>query len=248
MSDQPNQLISQYIDNLLSDEDLVREDNTQKEPQIETAQNTAVNTGLHSPYNQQRSRLEVLLQQAQDNAIKEAVKASDHQDEQPQDEPQVKDWEWLENGRPVWAQSRFDILLLNVAGLSLAVPLVALGQIQLLDDITPIFGQSDWFMGLQTTSQGKVRVVNTAKFVMPERYQDDFIDQYKYVVSINNLPWGMAVSDIGQPISVEVDDVRWRSARTQRLWLAGTIKQHMCALLDVPTMGRLLQEKDKGAH
>ncbi len=152
---------------------------------------------------------------------------------------------WVD-GRPVWAQSTFDVLLFEVAGLTLAVPLVSLGQIQpLTDELTPLFGQADWFMGLQPTPMGKIRTINTALFVMPERYQDTFIKGAKYVISIDGLPWGLAVDRVNQPISLAPDDVRWRSDRGKRPWLAGTVKQQMCALLDVSAMGKLLQNAEK---
>lgn len=159
---------------------------------------------------------------------------------------QLEGVEWLENGRPVWAQSRFDVLLFSVSGLTLAVPLVALGQIQpLTDELTPLFGQADWFMGLQPTNAGKIRTVNTAKFVMPERYDPHFLTTAKYVVSINGVPWGLAVDSVNQPITLHPDDVKWRGDRSKRPWLAGTVKEHMCALLDIPRIGQMLIEADK---
>lgn len=152
--------------------------------------------------------------------------------------------EWLENGRPNWAQEQFDILLIEVNGLQLAVPLVALGQIQPMDDnLTPLFGQSDWFMGLQQSPAGSIKTVNTAKFVMPERYQDEH--DYQYVVSINGLNWGLAVDRIHQPISIDPDSIRWRAKRSSRPWMAGMVKDHMCVLLDIPSMGEVLQKQDK---
>lgn len=160
----------------------------------------------------------------------------------------IEGLEWLENGRPQWAQSRFDVLLFGVSGLTLAVPLVALGQIQLMtDELTPLFGQADWFMGLLPTPAGKIRTVNTAKFVMPERYDENFVKTAKYVVSINGVPWGLAVDSVNQPIRLHPDDVKWRSDRSKRPWLAGTVKEHMCALLDIPRIGQLLIEADKNA-
>ena len=156
--------------------------------------------------------------------------------------------DWLPNGRPPWAQSRFDVLLFKVSGLTLAVPLISLGQIQpLTDELTPLFGQADWFMGLQPTPQGKIRTVNTAKFVMPERYDEGFVKSAKYVVSINGVPWGLAVDSVNQPISLMPDDVKWRGDRSKRPWLAGTIKEHMCALLDIPMIGQMLINADKNA-
>jgi len=156
--------------------------------------------------------------------------------------------EWLPNGLPQWAQSRFDVLLFKVSGLTLAVPLISLGQIQpITDELTPLFGQADWFMGLQPTPQGKIRTVNTAKFVMPERYDESFVKSAKYVVSINGVPWGLAVDSVNQPIRLEPGEVKWRSDRSKRPWLAGTIKEHMCALLDIPMIGQMLMDADKNA-
>jgi len=152
--------------------------------------------------------------------------------------------EWLENGRPNWAQDKFDILLIEVNGLQLAVPLVALGQIQKMDEnLTPLFGQSDWFMGLQKSPAGNIKTVNTAKFVMPERYKNEH--DYKFVVSINGLNWGLAVDRIHQPIAIDPDSIRWRVNRSSRPWMAGMVKDHMCVLLDIPSMGELLQQQDK---
>lgn len=154
--------------------------------------------------------------------------------------------EWMPNGLPQWAQSRFDVLLFKVSGLTLAVPLISLGQIQpITDELAPLFGQADWFMGFQPTPQGKIRTVNTAKFVMPERYDEDFVKNAKYVVSINGVPWGLAVDSVNQPISLMPDEVKWRSDRSKRPWLAGTVKEHMCALLDIPMIGQMLMEADK---
>ena len=158
----------------------------------------------------------------------------------------LKDVEWLDNGRPAWAQERFDVLLFKVSGLTLAVPLIALGQIQpLTDELTPLFGQADWFMGLLPTPTGKIRTVNTARFVMPERYDERFVETAEYVISIDGVPWGLAVDSVNQPISLDPEDVKWRTERSRRPWLAGTVKEHMCALLDIPRIGQLLMEADR---
>jgi purine-binding chemotaxis protein CheW len=156
---------------------------------------------------------------------------------------------WHDNGRPAWAQSAFEVLLFKVSGLTLAVPLIALGQIQpLTDELTPLFGQAEWFMGLQPTHSGKIRVLNTAQFVMPERYDANFVKTAQYVVSISGLPWGLAVDAVEQPMTLQPEDVKWRSSRSKRPWLAGTVKAHMCALLDIPMMGQLLIDADRNSH
>lgn len=149
---------------------------------------------------------------------------------------------WGENGRPLWAQHKFDALLFEVSGLTLAVPLIALGQIMSMssDKLTPLFGRSEWFMGLLTTPLGQVRVINTALFVMPERYKPSFLESIQYVISMDGQPWGLAVDSVTQPIRLDPEDVKWRSERTSRPWLAGTVKSKMCALIDIPQMAKLL--------
>ncbi len=154
--------------------------------------------------------------------------------------------EWQDNGRPVWAQNDFDALFFQVAGLTLAVPLVALGQIvSVTKKPTPIAGQSDWFMGMMSTSLGEIRTVNTALFVMPERYNPAFLDSVKFLISIDGLPWGLAVDNVNQPVRLHPDDVKWRKVRGKRPWLAGTVKSKMCALIDIPQMANLLNQSDK---
>ncbi|MFL0799828.1 MAG: chemotaxis protein CheW [Agarilytica sp.] len=153
---------------------------------------------------------------------------------------------WAENGRPRWAENDFEVLLFEVAGLSLAVPLVALGQIVPLDKkLTFLQGQSEWFMGILPSSVGDIRTINTALFVMPERNNPDFADNAKYVVTIDGLAWGLAVDNVKQPISLGPDDVKWRTERSKRPWLAGTVKSHMCALIDIPKMAELLEGSDR---
>lgn len=159
---------------------------------------------------------------------------------------EVANLEWAANGLPQWAQEKFDVLLFNVAGLTLAVPLIALGQIYpLTDELTPLFGQADWFMGLQPTPMGKIRTVNTARFVMPEKYNEAFLQKARYVMSLDGVPWGLALDSVNQPMRLDPDQVKWRSDRSKRPWLAGTVKEHMCALLDVPRIAQLLLDMDK---
>lgn len=153
---------------------------------------------------------------------------------------------WADNGRPMWAQNTFDVLLFKVAGLTLAVPLIALGHIhRRSEQLTPVFGQAEWFMGLQPSANGNIRVVNTALLVMPERYRPEFAPGAKYIVTIDGLDWGLAVDSVETLAAVLPDEVTWRSERSKRPWLAGTVKAHMCALIDIPQLGQLLQGSDR---
>jgi purine-binding chemotaxis protein CheW len=153
----------------------------------------------------------------------------------------------IQAARPNWGEEPFECLLFDVAGLTLAVPLVCLGTVHSLQgqELTPIFGQPDWFLGMLTTHSGNLKVLDTARWVMPERYRDEFRDHLKFVITIQGYDWGLAVHQVDRSIHLHPDQVKWRTQRTQRPWLAGTVIEHMCALLDVAALADLIRS---GAH
>jgi purine-binding chemotaxis protein CheW len=67
-------------------------------------------------------------------------------------------------------------------------------------------------------------------------------DRVSHLVLIGEGRWGLAASAIGQVISLRPEDVKWRGSQGQRPWLAGTVIQHMCALLEVEAFLELLVE------
>ncbi|MBC9250455.1 chemotaxis protein CheW [Pseudomonas alcaligenes] len=146
------------------------------------------------------------------------------------------------DGRPDWAQESFECLLFDVAGLTLAVPLVCLGSIYPLagTELTPLFGQPDWFLGILPCQAGNLKVLDTARWVMPERYREDFREGLQYVISVEGYEWGLAVHQVSRSIRLQPDEIKWRSQRSQRPWLAGTVIEHMCALLDVSALAELI--------
>lgn len=146
------------------------------------------------------------------------------------------------DGRPEWAEEPFECLLFDVAGLTLAVPLVCLGSIYPLagQDLTPLFGQPDWFLGILPSQSGNLKVLDTARWVMPDRYREDFRQGLQYVISVQGYEWGLAVHQVSRSIRLSPDEIKWRSQRAQRPWLAGTVIEHMCALLDVAALAELI--------
>lgn len=146
------------------------------------------------------------------------------------------------DGRPVWAAEPFECLLFDVAGLTLAVPLVCLGSIYTLagQELTPLFGQPDWFLGILTCQAGNLKVLDTARWVMPDRYRDDFRQGLQYVISVQGYEWGLAVHQVSRSLRLDPSEIKWRSQRGQRPWLAGTVIEHMCALLDVAALAELI--------
>ncbi len=144
--------------------------------------------------------------------------------------------------RPSWAAEPFECLLFDVAGLTLAVPLVCLGSIYSLEgqELTPLFGQPDWFLGILPSQAGNLKVLDTARWVMPDRYRDDLRQGLQYVISVQGYEWGLAVHQVSRSLRLDPNEIKWRSHRGQRPWLAGTVIEHMCALLDVAELAELI--------
>lgn len=144
-------------------------------------------------------------------------------------------------GVPEWAATRFQALLFEVAGLTLAVPLVKLkGVVSHAAEPTPMPGQSPLFAGLVPYQGLQARVVDTARFVLPEdraaQLDDNVMARCDNLVMIDAGRWALACSRIGDVIELDSADVKWRSSGGKRLWLAGTVIERMCALLDIDAL------------
>jgi purine-binding chemotaxis protein CheW len=96
----------------------------------------------------------------------------------------------------------------------------------------------------QTADKKNTRVVDTALWVMPERYHPSLKEAYKFILLIEGTDWGLAVDSVAEAIKLKPDQIKWRTPDSKRQWLAGTVIGHMCALLDIRAMGRLLDIKE----
>lgn len=151
----------------------------------------------------------------------------------------------LPAGVPDWAAGRFQALLFEVAGLTLAVPLVKLkGVIPNEQGLTPMPGHSPLFLGITPYQGVQSKVVDTARFVLPQdrvaKLDEAAGQRAQHLVMIDDGRWALACSRIGDVVDLECNDVKWRSANGKRLWLAGTVIERMCALLDVEQLSREL--------
>jgi purine-binding chemotaxis protein CheW len=147
---------------------------------------------------------------------------------------------------PAWGQSRFQAMLFKVAGLTLAVPLIELSGVQEwgAHKVTPLPGHVHWFLGLTLYRDHNVPVVDTAQLVLPEerrlRLTGSPEERLTRIVFIGEGHWGLACDEVAEVISLEPGQVRWRTQRTSRAWLAGTVIEHMCALIDPSAFAQML--------
>ena len=141
-----------------------------------------------------------------------------------------------------YRQGRFQALFFDVAGLKVAVPLKELGGIHQLGSVSSLIGKPEWFKGVMLYREQKISIVDTARWVMPEKYDQNLQQKlnYQYVIMLGSSNWGLCCEALVNTYVLEQDDVKWREAEGKRPWMAGLIKKHMCVLLDVDAMIDLL--------
>ncbi|TLX45893.1 chemotaxis protein CheW [Pseudoalteromonas phenolica] len=143
-----------------------------------------------------------------------------------------------------YGESEFQALFFEVAGLTLAVPLKSLGGIHQLGEVTQLFGKPKWFKGVMLNREEKLNVVDTARWVMPEKYTPELEEKldYQYLITLGDSPWGLLAENLINNITLKPEDIKWRVNGGKRPWLAGVIKEKMCALIDVENLNRLLEQ------
>ena len=141
-----------------------------------------------------------------------------------------------------YRQGRFQALFFDIAGLKVAVPLKELGGIHQMGAVNSLFGKPAWFKGVMLYREQKISLVDTARWVMPEKYDQNLQQKlnYQYVIMLGASSWGLCCEALVNTYVLEQDDVKWREAEGKRPWMAGLIKKHMCVLLDVDAMIDLL--------
>lgn len=143
---------------------------------------------------------------------------------------------------PPWAQTEIDCLLFDVCGLKLAVPMEMLGRIiKLEDELNFIIGKPDWFLGVLNDQEYRLSAIDTALYIMPEKGKRLSESGYTHLLQLQRSNWTLACSRVYHTVRIHPNDVKWRSLNGKRPWLAGTVIQHMCALLQVDTLIHLLE-------
>lgn len=137
-----------------------------------------------------------------------------------------------------------ECLLFKVAGLKLAIPLSRLGGVHsAVDKVTPLIRQAPWTLGVWKAEQGSITVVDSAQLIMPERGVSLAEQGYQYLIQLGQAPWALACQDVCDTITLVSESIKWRGDTSRRPWLAGTVISEMCALLDVPALISLLEDK-----
>jgi len=136
-------------------------------------------------------------------------------------------------------------LLFSVGAVKMAIPLKRLSRVQVLQQVTAIVPRADIYCGLLYSLGQQVRVVDTQRLIMPERYDAEAAARYSHVIVMESAAgpsgvWGLAVNEIAESVVLEPGDIQWRKSDSKHPWLAGILRQCMCVLLDVDQLDKIL--------
>lgn len=135
-----------------------------------------------------------------------------------------------------------ECLIFKVAGLKLAIPLSLLGGVfSVSEKVTPLFGQANWSLGVWAGEESKLTIIDSAQLMMPERNVNLRDSGYDFFIQLDRSPWALACQEICDTVTLSYDSIKWRGDASKRPWLAGTVIDEMCALVDVPQIMELLE-------
>lgn len=150
---------------------------------------------------------------------------------------------------PDWGREAFQAMVFKVGELSLAIPLVELaGVVEWQPELIDSQGASGLCMGHFPHAGQSVTVIDTARFIFPEQHLQalggpHISPRLSRIVLINQGNIGLACNEVFEVITIESAQVNWRSDKTRRQWLAGTMLDQLIAVLDARTTAEILTDE-----
>ena len=143
-------------------------------------------------------------------------------------------------------EAGFPVLFFEAMGETYSVPLVKLKGIYKKKSLSKLIGKPDWFNGVQIERDQRLNVIDTALYLMPEKYSRlvEYSPNYQYIIVIGESNWGLQCNRLIDSITLSHDDIKWRTDVTRSPWLAGTVKQRMCGLLAVDALIELFESNE----
>ena len=222
-------VMEDYMSALLTDEPIVEDLQKQAVEQLLKTV-PAVRSEPYVPIKKERISVQPITAKVIQPKVEEEVA--------PKQKPKVA------SKSPHKPKGEFQVMLFEVAGMTLAVQLTELGGIHQVESINPLFGKPDWFKGVFLHRDEKFNVVDTAKWIMPEKSAEKLAEstKYQYLIVLGESGWGLGCEALVTTDTLIPDDVKWRDVSGSRPWLSGMVKKKMCALVNVPQLVSMLDQ------
>lgn len=143
---------------------------------------------------------------------------------------------------PDWGLHAFQAMVFKVGELSLAIALTELAGVI---EWRAAPSASGLCLGHYQHDDQPVCVVDLARLIFAGNRFDDLIktdarQRVTRIILTNNAKWGLACDAVYEVITIQPAQVNWRSTRTRRQWLAGTLLDEMIVVLDVESTAKIL--------
>ncbi|MCP4321017.1 MAG: chemotaxis protein CheW [Alteromonadales bacterium] len=139
----------------------------------------------------------------------------------------------------IQVENEFQVLFFELSGLTFAVPLTDLGGIHHLDDsINSLIGKPPWFSGVMTHNESLFNIVDTAKWINTGESADSLA--YSHYILLGATQWGLSCEKLLGTETLSHSQIKWREQQGKRPWLAGMVKEKMCALIHTEELVKLL--------
>jgi len=148
---------------------------------------------------------------------------------------------------PEWGIQPFQAMVFKLGALSLAIPMNALaGVIEWKQGQLDTSASKGLYLGLYPHMDRQIRVVDTAQLVFADSAFDvssgDAEQRLSRIILMNNEDLGLAVDSVHEVITIQPTRVNWRSVRTRRQWLAGTMLDDMIVVLDAQSATKIITD------
>ncbi|MEK6748904.1 MAG: chemotaxis protein CheW [Pseudomonadota bacterium] len=151
---------------------------------------------------------------------------------------------------PPWAQQAFQVVRFTAGELSMAVPVR--DMFGLVDTggawVPPRAGAPDWWVGTVSFQSRLTPVIDPYFLVLPAQFRALAVrppaSRITKVIVTADGRFGVGVDTIDKVMTLSATDVAWRGNNSRRRWLHGTVRQHLCAILDTEELDKLVVENN----
>jgi len=138
-------------------------------------------------------------------------------------------------------EDQFQVLFFELNHITFAIPLTDLGGIyHLSDSLNFLMGKPAWFRGVMSHNERLYNIVDTSSWLKLDRNASDL--NYTHFILLGDTPWGLSCEKLLGTENLNKDQIRWREKKGSRPWLAGMVKQKMCALIHAKELVKLLDQ------
>ena len=128
--------------------------------------------------------------------------------------------------------AEINCILLDMHGLKLAVPFDKVEGALQLEDLSLMLDGPDWIIGRFGADPAWTRIVDTARWLIPERYKPEY-SKYSEVIILKGRRWALACDELVKSVRIRTAEINFHKDKQHRSWLLGTYMPERCAILDI---------------